>query len=105
MRAREYVAIEPLHEAPTGDYVDYGHREEALSDALRGVAMGGYDALTVGRLVRHLDDPTLRALVSLIERARGASMLAVVELEAVLQELNARRQREQAYGAARGQGS
>jgi hypothetical protein len=64
MKARQYVAIEPLHEMPTGDYVDYGHREEALSDALRGVEMGAYEQIK-SWLVRHLDDPTMRTAAPL----------------------------------------
>jgi hypothetical protein len=85
MKARQYVAIEPLHEMPTGDYVDHGHREEALSDVLRGVELGAYDEQIKGWLVRHLDDPTMRTLVSLIERARDAGIIGVLDLEAELQ--------------------
>jgi hypothetical protein len=98
MRSRQYVAIEPLHEMPAGPWVPYNDRADALADALRDVELGGYDQLIMGWLVRHLDNPTMRTLVSLIERVRGAGLLAAVELEAALQERNAQRKREEAYG-------
>jgi hypothetical protein len=84
MRAREYAPIERLETAPIGPYVPPGQREEALSDALRGVDLGANDELIVGWLVRHLDNTTLRTLVSLIERARGAGMVHVLDIEASL---------------------
>jgi hypothetical protein len=84
MRAREYAPIERLETAPIGPYVPPGQREEALSDALRGVDLGANDELIVGWLVRHLDNTTLRTLVSLIERARGAGMVHVLDIEATL---------------------
>jgi hypothetical protein len=84
MRAREYAPIERLETAPIGPYVPPGQREEALSDALRGVDLGANDELIVGWLVRHLDNTTLRTLVSLIERARGAGMVHMLDIEASL---------------------
>jgi hypothetical protein len=84
MKAREYAPIERLDSAPIGPYVSPGQREEALSDALRGVDLGANDELIVGWLVRHLDNTTLRTLVSLIERARGAGMVHVLDIEASL---------------------
>jgi hypothetical protein len=84
MKAREYAPIERLDSAPTGPYVPPDQREEALSDALRGVDLGANDELIVGWLVRHLDNTTLRTLVSLIERARGAGMVHVLDIEASL---------------------
>jgi hypothetical protein len=84
MKAREYAPIERLDSAPIGPYVSPGQREEALSDALRGVDLGANDELIVGWLVRHLDSTTLRTLVSLIERARGAGMVHVLDIEASL---------------------
>jgi hypothetical protein len=71
MRARDYAPIERLDAAPTGPYVPPEQREEALCDALRGVDLGANDELTVSWLVRHLDNPTLRTVVSLIERVRA----------------------------------
>jgi hypothetical protein len=99
MRAREYAPIERLETAPTGPYVPPCQREEALSDALRGVDLGANDELIVGWLVRHLDNTTLRTLVSLIERARGAGMVHMLDIEASLanqarQQLADRRERE-----------
>jgi len=84
MRAREYAPIERLETAPIGPYVPPGQREEALSDALRGVDLGANDELIVGWLVRHLDNTTLRTLVSLIERVRGAGMVHMLDIEASL---------------------
>jgi hypothetical protein len=84
MRAREYAPIERLETAPIGPYVPPDQREEALSDALRGVDLGANDELIVGWLVRHLDNTTLRTLVSLIERARGAGMVHMLDIEASL---------------------
>jgi hypothetical protein len=84
MKAREYAPIERLDSAPIGPYVSPGQREEALSDALRGVDLGANDELVVGWLVRHLDNTTLRTLVSLIERARGAGMVHMLDIEASL---------------------
>jgi hypothetical protein len=84
MKAREYAPIERLDSAPIGPYVSPGQREEALSDALRGVDLGANDELIVGWLVRHLDNTTLRTLVSLIERARGAGMVHMLDIEASL---------------------
>lgn len=84
MKAREYAPIERLDTAPVGPYVAPCQREEALSDALRGVDLGANDELIVGWLVRHLDNTTLRTLVSLIERARGAGMVHVLDIEASL---------------------
>src|SRR5262249_2780985 len=86
-------------------YVDRGHREEALSDALRDVELGAYDELFKDRLVCQLDDPDMRTLVSLFERTREAGILAAVELKAVLQDRNAAGKREEAYGAGRLPGS
>jgi hypothetical protein len=99
MRAREYAPIERLDAAPIGPYVPPDQREEALSDALRGVDLGANDELIVGWLVRHLDNTTLRTLVSLIERARGAGMVHVLDIEASLanqarQQLAGRPERE-----------
>ena len=99
MRAREYAPIERLETAPIGPYVPPGQREEALSDALRGVDLGANDELIVGWLVRHLDNTTLRTLVSLIERARGAGMVHMLDIEASLasqarQQLEGRPKRE-----------
>jgi hypothetical protein len=85
MRARRYVAVEPLHTIPDGPYVDQGDRESALSDALRDVELGAYDKQIMGWLVRHLDNPTMRTLVSLIERVRNAGAIGVLDLEAALQ--------------------
>lgn len=70
--ARQYTAIEPLHRAPSGPYVDRGRREEALADALRGVELGAYDEQIVAWMLRMLDDSTLRTIVSLLERVRAA---------------------------------
>jgi hypothetical protein len=85
MKARQYTEIKPLHEMPAGPWVDQGDREEALSDALRNVELGAYDELIIGWLVRHTDNPTMRTLVSLIERVRDAGAVGVVDLEAALQ--------------------
>jgi hypothetical protein len=49
-------------------------REVALRVALRGVELGSQDERIVGWMVRHFDDPTLRTVVSLIERARLAEV-------------------------------
>jgi hypothetical protein len=75
MKSPEYVPIEALNSAPTGPHVPAAEREDALRDALRGVDLGGHDELVVGYLARHLDQPTMRTLVSLVERARGAGMV------------------------------
>jgi hypothetical protein len=79
MKAREYAPIERLDTAPIGPYVPPGQREEALSDALRGIELGANDELIVGWLVRHLDNSTLRTLVSLIERVRSTGEAEHVE--------------------------
>jgi hypothetical protein len=86
MRARQYTEIKPLQEAPAGPWVDQGDREEALSDALRNIELGAYDELIIGWLVRHTDNPTMRTLVSLIERVRDAGAVGVVDLQAALQQ-------------------
>lgn len=72
--ARQYTAVEPLHHAPSGPYVDRGRREEALADALRGVELGAYDEQIVAWMSSMLDDPTLRTIVSLLERVRIAGV-------------------------------
>jgi hypothetical protein len=90
MRARDFAPIKRLDEAPAGPYADAGFREEALSDALRGVDLGAWDELTIGFLVRHLDSVTMRTLVSLVERARCAGIAHALDTENALQ----RRQRE-----------
>jgi hypothetical protein len=82
MKARDYAPIERLDTAPTGPYVPPNQREEALCDALRGIDLGANDELTVSWLVRHLDNPTLRTVVSLIERVRGAGMVDMLDVEA-----------------------
>jgi hypothetical protein len=73
MRAHDYAPIERLDAAPTGPYVPMGKREEALVDAFRGVDRGANDDLIITWLARHLDNATLRTVVSLIERARCAA--------------------------------
>lgn len=35
MKARDYAPQGPIHKAPTGPYVDYNDRADALADALR----------------------------------------------------------------------
>jgi hypothetical protein len=59
-----------------------GQREEALSDALRDIELGAYDEMTIGWLARNLDNPRLRAIVSLIERTRGADPENMLDIEA-----------------------
>lgn len=98
MRARDYASINPLHAAPSGPYVDPGHREEALSDALRGVELGAYDEQIKAWMVRFLDDSTLRTIVSLIERVRAQGMLDALAVEAALQ---ARRRERRDPGRSR----
>lgn len=84
MKARQFVAIVPLHTAPRGPYVTPGEREEALSDALRGVVLGGYDEQIAAWMVQILDVPTLRVIVSMIERVRAAGMQEAVDAENAL---------------------
>jgi hypothetical protein len=81
MRAREYTPTTPLHTAPGGTYVTPGQRADALSDALRGVELGAYDEQIAAWMVRVLDDPTVRTIVSLLERVRAQGMLEVLEVE------------------------
>jgi hypothetical protein len=52
-----------------------------LSDALRGVVLGGYDELICGWLVQSIDLSTLRVVVSLIERIRAAGIQEAVDAE------------------------
>jgi hypothetical protein len=87
-----YAPTGPIDEMPAGPYADYSVREEALSHALRGVEMGGYDELIKGWLLRHLDNPTMRTLVSLIERARGAGMVDTLALAERMEQAAERRQ-------------
>ncbi|HEV7897279.1 MAG TPA: hypothetical protein VGP31_05490 [Planosporangium sp.] len=84
MKARHYGPVRPLHTAPSGPYVTPGRREEGLSDVLRGVELGGYDEQIMAWMVRMLDDGTLRTIVSLIERVRGAGMIEAVDAENAL---------------------
>lgn len=84
MKARQFVAIVALHAQPVGPYVTPGEREEALSDALRGVVLGGYDELVCAWMIRTLDVPTMRVIVSIIERVRAAGIQEAVDAELAL---------------------
>ncbi|MGC9667101.1 hypothetical protein ACNTMW_11165 [Planosporangium sp. 12N6] len=72
MKACHFTPVAPLHTQPVGPYATPGDCEAVLSDALRGVVLGGYDELICAWLVRHLDLSTLRVLISLLERVRVA---------------------------------
>jgi hypothetical protein len=74
MKARHFAPVAPLHTQPAGPYATPGECEEVLSDALRGVVLGGYDELICSWLVQSLDLSTLRVLVSLMERIRVAGI-------------------------------
>jgi hypothetical protein len=84
MKARKYVAIEPLQEAPTGPDVDPTDRAEALLDALRGVELGAYDNQAIGWLIMKADQPILRTLVSLFERTRSAGAVDLLDAQSAL---------------------
>jgi hypothetical protein len=84
MRARQFVAIMPLHTEPGGPFITPGEREEVLSDALRGVVLGGYDELVCAWIVQNFNLPTLRVIVSLIERVREAGNQEAVDAELAL---------------------
>ncbi|NJC82188.1 hypothetical protein [Planosporangium mesophilum] len=64
-----------------GPSVNRSDIEDAISDALRGVVLGGYDEIVCGRLVRQLDVTSLRTLVSMTERVRTAGMVEALDLE------------------------
>jgi hypothetical protein len=55
MKARHFAPVAPLHTQPAGPYATPGECEEVLSDALRGVVLGGYDELICGWLVQSID--------------------------------------------------
>jgi hypothetical protein len=84
MKARHFAPVAPLHVQPAGPYATPGDCADALADALRGVALGGYDELICAWLVQQLDLPTLRVVVSLMERIREAGNLEAVEAENAL---------------------
>lgn len=84
MKARHFAPIAPLHTQPAGPYVTPGEREEALSDALRGVELGACDELIMAWMVQILDLSTLRVVVSLIERTRAAGIQEAVDAENAL---------------------
>jgi hypothetical protein len=81
MKARQFVAIVALHAPPAGPLVTPGECEEALSDALRGVVLGGYDEMVCAWMVRSFNLTTLRVTVSLIERVRAAGMEDAARLQ------------------------
>ncbi|GAA1818521.1 hypothetical protein GCM10009835_43250 [Planosporangium flavigriseum] len=72
MKACHFAPVAPLHVQPVGPYATPGDCADVLADALRGVALGGYDELICVWLVQRLDLSTLRVLVSLLERVRQA---------------------------------
>lgn len=79
MRAADYAPKGPLERVPAGAYVPPGQRADALADALRGVELGAYDEQIVAWMVRMLDDPTLRTIVSLALRVRETERQTVAD--------------------------
>jgi hypothetical protein len=71
----EYAKAEPLDSAPPGGFTQPADRRAAIMDALQGVSLGEYD-LRIIRWISDLDDPTARAITSLILRAREAGPCA-----------------------------
>lgn len=72
------VPTGPLDSEPfgSGSYPSPEHQATQIRHALRGVALGAYDERIAAWAVRTLDDSTLRTLLSWIERARAAELVA-----------------------------
>jgi len=86
VKAREYTSVEPLETEPIGPLVIGPEgRREAIEDALRGVTLGAHDRRTLTWMVKLLDQPTLRTIVSLIERAHLAGMVETLDAELYLE--------------------
>jgi hypothetical protein len=82
MRAGDYVPIAPLDAEPLGPLTDMEQRRDALMDALRKVELGRYDEKLIDWLLTRLDNSAMRGLVSLVERARRAGMVDLLDIEA-----------------------
>jgi hypothetical protein len=81
MRAGDYAPIVPLDTEPLGPLTDMEQRREALMDALRKVELGRYDEKFIDWLLTRLDNSAMRGLVSLVERARRAGMVDLLDIE------------------------
>lgn len=86
MKARQFVAAEPLHTEPATPWATPEDREAALVDALRGVELGAHDERIVDWMLRLFDVGTLRTVVSLFERVRDAGMVQVLDTENALRD-------------------
>jgi hypothetical protein len=75
VKVYEYTHIRPHNDPPTGPPVTLAQRREALIAAFRGVELGRYDSELIRTLADLLLDEPARALVSMIERVRGAGKL------------------------------
>lgn len=84
MKAHQFAPIEPLDTEPFGALTPVPQRREAFLDALRGVELGRYDDKLIEWLLERLDLTAIRALVSLLVRARAAAIEDAVEAERLL---------------------
>jgi hypothetical protein len=82
MRAGDYAPIAPLDVEPLGPLTEMPQRRDALMDALRKVELGRYDEKLIDWLLIRLDNSAMRGLVSLVERARRAGMVDLLDIEA-----------------------
>jgi hypothetical protein len=82
MRAGDYAPIAPLDVEPLGPLTEMPQRRDALMDARREVELGRYDEKLIDWLLSRLGNSAMRGLVSLVERARRAGMVDLLDIEA-----------------------
>jgi hypothetical protein len=82
MRAGDYAPIAPLDVEPLGPLTEMEQCREALMDPLRKAELGRYDEKFIDWLLARLDNSPMRGLVSMLERARRAGMVDLLDIEA-----------------------
>lgn len=85
IRSRQFAPVAPLNDPKAVELLplpaNRSECEDVIRDALRGVPLGWYDEAVCRWLAYNVTVPTLRTLVSLMERIREAGNQEAVDAE------------------------